>query len=52
MYLRVLPEEVFLDFLEKHLKLGGQSKFPRVLSDNLYALWVEHVKQYENQAAS
>jgi hypothetical protein len=52
MYLQVLPEAVFLDFLEKHLKLGGQSKFPRVLSDNLYALWVDHVKNYQNQAIS
>jgi hypothetical protein len=52
MYLQVLPEQVFLDFLEKHLKLGGQSKFPRVLSDNLYELWVEHVNAYTKQSAS
>jgi hypothetical protein len=52
MYLHLLPEEVFLTFLEKHLKLGGQSKFPRVLSDNLYPLWVEHVKSYVNQPST
>jgi len=52
MYMTVLPEKMFLDFLEKHLKLGGQSKFPRVLSDKLFELWVEHVNAYTNQPAS
>lgn len=52
MYLQVLPEEVFLEFLDKHLKLGGQSKFPRVLSDNMYQLWVDHVNEYSKQSLS
>ena len=52
MYLQILPEDVYLSFLEKHLKLGGQSKFPRVLSDSMYQLWVEHVKEYSKQMAS
>jgi hypothetical protein len=52
MYLQILPEDVFLDFLEKHLKLGGQSKFPRVLSDNLYQHWVDHVKAVSGKLAS
>ena len=52
MYLHILPESVFLSFLEKHLKLGGQSKFPRVLSDSMYQLWVAHVNEHSKQATS
>jgi hypothetical protein len=42
--LNVLPEKVFLDWMEKHGKLGGQSKFPRVMSDALYEDWKQHVQ--------
>lgn len=39
------PESVFLGWMEKHGKMGGQSKFPRVLTDALYDDWCEYVQQ-------
>ncbi len=39
MELVLLPEAVFLDFMEKQGKLGGQSKFPRVMPDAMYKNW-------------
>jgi hypothetical protein len=32
--------------MAKHNKLGGQSKFPRVLADKQYEDWVAHVEDY------
>lgn len=46
MYLTVLPEEVFISWMAKHKKLGGQSKFPRVLADKMYEDWLGHVAEY------
>ncbi|MBS3914046.1 MAG: GH3 auxin-responsive promoter family protein [Bacteroidetes bacterium] len=43
MKLEVLPESVFLGWLEKHGKLGGQSKFPRVMSDKNYEDWCQYL---------
>ena len=39
MELVLFPETVFLDFMEKRGKLGGQSKFPRVMPDVMYKEW-------------
>ena len=36
---KVLSEEVFMDFLKSKGKLGGQHKFPRVLKGKLYEEW-------------
>lgn len=44
MKLQLLPEERFIAWMEKHGKIGGQSKFPRVLADNLYEDWCSFVK--------
>ncbi len=52
MHLTILPEQVFLDWMAKYLKVGGQSKFPRVMSDALYAEWLEHVQQYQQSATA
>jgi hypothetical protein len=46
MNLTILPESVFIDWMAKHNKLGGQSKFPRVLADKQYEDWVAHVEDY------
>jgi len=35
----VLPEHVFMDFMESKGKMGGQHKFPRVLKGNLHDEW-------------
>jgi hypothetical protein len=35
----VLPNQTFIDFLESKNKLGGQSKFPRVLKGKNYNEW-------------
>ena len=40
MEMFVLPESDFLDFLESKGKLGGQSKFPRVMPEGMYQEWV------------
>ena len=42
----VLPEEVFINWMEKYEKIGAQNKFPRVLSDALYEDWNQFVKEY------
>jgi hypothetical protein len=52
MHLTILPEQVFLDWMAKYLKVGGQSKFPRVMSDALYAEWLEHVQHYQQSATA
>jgi len=51
MELTLLPEKVFIDWMAKHNKLGGQSKFPRVLPDGQFEDWVSHVTNY-NSAVS
>lgn len=44
--INILPEDVFIKWMEKHEKVGAQNKFPRVLPDNLYEDWCEFVKPY------
>lgn len=36
---KVLPENVFMDFMSSKGKIGGQHKFPRVLKGNMLADW-------------
>jgi hypothetical protein len=40
MQMHVLPESDFMDFLESKGKLGGQSKFPRVMPEVMYQEWI------------
>lgn len=47
MQVTLLPESVFLGWMEKHGKLGGQAKFPRVLTDALYQDWCDFVAGFQ-----
>ena len=44
----VLPNQAFIDFLASKNKLGGQSKFPRVLKGKVLNEWLAFVKNYKN----
>ena len=39
VYVTVLPEKTFMDFMEMKGKVGGQHKFPRVLKGSLLEEW-------------
>jgi len=39
VFLTVLPEKSFLDFMEMKGKLGGQHKFPRVMKGKMLEDW-------------
>jgi hypothetical protein len=39
MQVRVLPEYVFMDFMQHKGKIGGQHKFPRVMKGKMYEEW-------------
>ncbi|MFZ9969793.1 MAG: GH3 auxin-responsive promoter, partial [Bacteroidia bacterium] len=43
MEVQVLPESLFLDFMDYRGKIGGQSKFPRVMTDALHQEWSNFV---------
>jgi hypothetical protein len=40
---KLLPTQVFYDFMESLGKLGGQNKMPRVLNKEQAALWKKHL---------
>ncbi|CAN5525678.1 GH3 auxin-responsive promoter family protein [soil metagenome] len=42
--IEVLPSKVFLNWMEKHGKVGGQSKFPRVMKNHIYEEWEKFVQ--------
>jgi hypothetical protein len=44
MIVEVLPNHVFLDYLEYMGKVGGQSKFPRVMKGEKYRDWVKWLR--------
>lgn len=50
MKLVIYPESVFLAWMEKRGKYGGQSKFPRVLPDVLYQDWLQYLSEINSQA--
>lgn len=39
VYLRVLPESVFMEFMRLKGKVGGQHKFPRVMKGKMFEDW-------------
>ncbi|WP_431212763.1 hypothetical protein ACQ86N_45050 [Puia sp. P3] len=39
VYVKVLPEEKFMEFMRLKGKIGGQHKFPRVLKGNMLLDW-------------
>lgn len=46
----VLPNDAFIDFLASKNKLGGQSKFPRVLKGKHLNEWVAFLEKYKTSA--
>jgi hypothetical protein len=46
----VLPNQAFIDFLASKNKLGGQSKFPRVLKGKHLNEWLAFLKDSKQQA--
>lgn len=47
VFLKVLPNKVFLGWLEKQGHMGGQHKFPRVLKGAKLEDWTAFVNNYE-----
>jgi hypothetical protein len=45
VFVEVLSEQQFLDFMQLKGKLGGQHKFPRVLKGNMLKDWQEYLQQ-------
>jgi hypothetical protein len=45
---KVLPNQAFIDFLASKNKLGGQSKFPRVLKGKHLNDWLAFLDSYNN----
>ncbi len=39
MQVKVLPEHVFMDFMQHKGKIGGQHKFPRVMKGKMFEEW-------------
>jgi hypothetical protein len=42
--LSILPSSVFIEFMENQGRLGSQSKFPRVLSDERFNNWISFIE--------
>ena len=47
MIVNILPNHVFIDYLEFLGKAGGQSKFPRVMKKQQYEDWIAWLKSQE-----
>ncbi len=41
----VVPPRIFLNWMEKHGKMGSQNKFPRVMKNHVFEEWEEFVKK-------
>jgi hypothetical protein len=41
-----VPENCFFDWLERKGKVGGQIKFPRVMTDSQFEDWKEFLQHY------
>ncbi|MDJ1478982.1 GH3 auxin-responsive promoter family protein [Cytophagaceae bacterium YF14B1] len=48
VYVDVVPTEVFYQWMEHKGKIGGQTKFPRVMKRQQYAEWEAFVKNFAN----
>ena len=49
LYIDVLPTNVFYDFMEKTGKIGGATKFPRVLKGKRYDDWKQFISSLETK---
>jgi hypothetical protein len=47
IYLDILPEHAFMDFMLSKGKVGGQHKFPRVVKGKMLEDWLNFIKQFE-----
>lgn len=47
IYLDILPEHAFMDFMLSKGKVGGQHKFPRVLKGKMLEDWLSFIKQFK-----
>ena len=45
----VLPERVFMEFMEEKGKMGGQHKFPRVLKGKILEEWQDFLKKFRTE---
>jgi hypothetical protein len=45
--IRILPTQVFYDFMKKKGKLGSQHKFPRVMKGQLADEWEAHIEEVQ-----
>ena len=41
IYIRILPESAFMEFMELKGKMGGQHKFPRVMKGTMSEDWMK-----------
>ena len=44
VYVNILPESKFMDFMRAKGKIGGQHKFPRVMKGKMYEDWVKFLE--------
>jgi hypothetical protein len=44
VYVKILPESTFMEFMRLKGKLGGQHKFPRVMKGKMYEDWVRFLE--------
>lgn len=44
VYLKILPESSFMEFMRLKGKIGGQHKFPRVMKGKMYEDWVKFLE--------
>jgi hypothetical protein len=40
IYLEILPESKFMEFMQSKGKVGGQHKFPRVMKGKMFEDWI------------
>ena len=50
IFIQVLPEDAFLQFMTAEGKLGSQHKFPRVMKGKMLKEWNEFLEKYKAQA--
>lgn len=44
VYLDILPESTFMEFMKSKGKIGGQHKFPRVMKGKMYDEWIRFLE--------
>ncbi len=49
VFIKVLPDSAFIDFMASKGKLGAAHKFPRVLKGNLLKEWNEFISNYKTK---